>query len=101
MKLSELENGMIVLVDHNTLINDGRPIGAYVVMDIPNQGKVLVNFSGNCNNDERPSGWYEVEGAPFDELPYGTIGVYRAKFFGNIFRGDFDNEKYYECLYKA
>lgn len=27
MKLSELENGMIVLVDHNALINDGRPIG--------------------------------------------------------------------------
>ena len=95
MKRTDLQLGDIVRVDHNEFLHDGRPIVSYVCMIF--EGKMfLVAFDGNCNGWKRPSGWYEMNG---DELPMHTIAVYRPKWQGDIFCGDYDNEEEYERIF--
>ena len=99
MTRTELLFNDIIVVDHNVLCHDGRPLGYYVVT-MNNEGKkVALNFHGNCNCENRASGWYDLESEFDNELPYGTVAVIRPKWMGCTFRGDFSNEKYYTLVW--
>jgi hypothetical protein len=92
MKLGELKNFDIVVVETRWL---GRPTVYYVVI-----GDKMVSCKGDVNGtgDSRPAGWYDRTNLE-DDLPYGTIKVYRPKWFGDTFNGDFENESLYDCIY--
>jgi hypothetical protein len=88
MKRNELQVGDIVICDYSWL---GRPMVYYVVL-----GQVMVSFKGDVNCGNRPAGWCEIND---DQLPFETVKVYRPKWFGDTFNGDFENESLYECIY--
>lgn len=102
MNINDLKFCDIIVVDHDILLRDGRPICYYVVTCDPNGRKVAVSFIDDCNGGPLPSGWYDLSGEfGSNELPFGTVAVYRPKFFGETFRGDFYNEEKYEILFRA
>lgn len=102
MKCSELKVGMVIVVNNNWFLHDGRPVGHYIVLRGEDGKLVAVNFKGNCNCDERPWGYYDIEEDIHlsDELPWGTIAVYEPTHIQFAFRGDYENPKYYHCLFK-
>lgn len=102
IKIKDLKAGMILLVDYSgipTGVEDEvRPMVAYIVMELPEAGKVAIAFNGNCNCERYPSGWYDLNIGD-DYLSDNVVAVYKPRWFGNTFRGDFDNEEEYECIY--
>lgn len=103
MTIDDLKFCDIIVVDHNISLRDGRPVCYYVVTVDPDDGrKVAVSFNGECNGGPLPSGWYDLSGEfGSKDLPFGTVAVYRPKFFGWTFSGDFYNEEKYEVLFRA
>ena len=90
MKTSELRTGDILRVDYSDF---GRPVVYYVVMN-----GIAVSFRGDVNCGNRPSGWLDLK--TIDICEY-CDAVYRAKHCGDIFNGDFDNERIYDCIWRA
>ena len=96
MKVKDLRNGDIIAVETRWL---GRPDVYYVVMEnVSSYKRVAVAIKGNVNCEPLPSGWYDFSDGD-RELPSGTFKVLRPKWFGNAFRGDFDNEEEYEVIF--
>lgn len=94
MKRNELKRGDILVVDHSDVLG-WRPTCYYVVM-----GDIAVCFKGDVNFGNRPMGWLDRIDED-DDLPMGAIAVYRPTHITYTFNGDFENPKYYTCVWRA
>jgi len=94
MKRTDLRVGDIVVVK-DVFLGD-RPTCHYIVTEV-NGKKVLSSFYGDVNCGPFPCGWlmYGEE-----ELPYGTILIARPKHPYGVFSRQYDNEEWFEILYK-
>lgn len=77
----------IVICDYSWL---GRGIVRYVVI-----GDKMISFDGDVNMGSRPRGYHTVR----SELPMECVKVYRPTHVTHTFNGNFEDEKFYECIY--